>query len=165
MSDLFSRSGARFSPCQRYRYTLWRNWGPADSAPLMFLMLNPSTADAEKNDPTVERCQRRALSMGFGGLCVGNIFAFRSTDPRGLYATGLDPIGPENDSAILDLAKSAGMVICAWGKHGALGGRGEAVLAMLRTAGVTPYCLGQNGDGSPKHPLYVAYDKRPEQMA
>ncbi|MCA0188097.1 MAG: DUF1643 domain-containing protein [Proteobacteria bacterium] len=164
MSDLFVNSGAEFSRCRMYRYRLWRHWGPADSPPAMFLMLNPSTADENANDPTVERCQRRAYDMGYAGLTVGNIFALRSTDPKGLYVPGLDPVGPENNQAIIQMARSAGVVICAWGRHGNLNGRGATVLEMIRAAGITPHCLKMNQDGTPQHPLYLSYDLRPKAM-
>ncbi len=155
-------SGATFSPCRRYRYTLWRTWDPG-KATCMFLMLNPSTADAIDNDPTVERCQRRAQALGYGGLVVCNVFAYRSTDPNALYAVA-DPVGPDNNAAILEQARGAGLVICGWGTHGALHGRGDAVLRMLRDAGVAPHALQVNADGSPKHPLYVSYAQQPALM-
>lgn len=154
-------TGAIFSPCRLYRYQLWRRWGPADTPPAMFLMLNPSTADDVANDPTVERCQRRADQMGYGGLLVGNIFAYRSTLPRALYAC-TDPVGPGNDAAILGMARDAGIVICAWGGHGKLHGRGEKVIQMLKSAGITPHALIINADGTPKHPLYIPYSVRPK---
>lgn len=156
-------SGATFSPCRRYRYTLWRTWDP-DKPVCMFLMLNPSTADAVDNDPTVERCQRRAQKLGYGGLVVCNVFAYRSTDPAVLY-TEADPVGPGNDAAILEQARSTGLVICGWGTHGALHGRGAAVLDMLRQAGITPHALRLNRDGSPQHPLYVGYAQLPVSMS
>lgn len=159
MSLFEDLSGARFSPCMQYRYSLWRRWD--ESKPFAtFVMLNPSTADEVQNDPTVERCQRRSLAMGFGGLRVANIFALRSTDPQGLYKTD-DPIGPENDAAILEAARDSAMVICAWGGHGKHLGRGAQVRSMLLDAGVTPHYLQLNDDGTPKHPLYVAYDIQP----
>lgn len=159
INDLFTNSGAVFSECKRYRYRLWRTWDPS-KRPLVMVMLNPSIADENQNDPTVERCQRRALAMGHGGLQVVNIFALVSTDPAGLYETE-DPVGPENNAAILDAVKDAGMVICAWGTHGAHVGRAREVVALLRDAGITPHCLGQNADGSPKHPLYLGYSLSP----
>ncbi|MDD5001528.1 MAG: DUF1643 domain-containing protein [Thiomonas arsenitoxydans] len=155
-------TGATFSPCRYYRYTLWRTWDTSKPA-CLFLMLNPSTADETDNDPTVERCQRRAVAMGYGGLVVCNIFAYRSTDPGVLY-TASDPVGPDNDVAIVAQAQAAGLVVCGWGTHGALQGRGAAVLSMLRDAGVTPHALRINRDGSPQHPLYVGYARQPFAM-
>lgn len=157
---MFMTTGAVFSPDKIYRYRLWRTWDEAKS-PLVMVMLNPSIADDAKNDPTVERCQRRAMAMGFGGLQVTNIFGLVSTDPGGLY-THPDPVGPENDAAILDAVRIGGMVVCAWGTHGLHVGRAIQVVDLLRKAGVTPYCLGQNSDGSPKHPLYVSYGVDPQ---
>lgn len=159
LADLFTTTGAVFTPCKRYRYRLWRTWD-AGKPPLAMLMLNPSIADESQNDPTVERCQRRAITGGFGGLEVVNIFAYVSTDPAALY-TVEDPVGTENDAAILDIVQKAGMVLCGWGTHGRHVGRAKDVVALLRGAGVTPYCLGVNADGSPKHPLYVGYAMKP----
>lgn len=152
-------SGAEFSDCKNYRYELWRIW--SKSSPAVFLMLNPSTADEVNNDPTVERCERRARSMGFGGLVVINIFALRSTDPSALYKHP-DPVGPKNDEAILKRVCGAGIVVCAWGGHGHLIGRGQEVLSLIRRAGVVPHYLKLNKDGTPKHPLYVGYDVAPK---
>lgn len=152
-------AAATFSPCRTYRYTLSRTWDPARPV-WVFAMLNPSTADEFMNDPTVARCQKRAMRGGAGGVVVVNIFAYRSTDPSALYGLD-DPVGPGNDDAILDKCRSAGMVICAWGKHGALHDRGAGVKAMLEAAGVTPHVLALNKDGSPKHPLYVGNDVQP----
>jgi len=157
--SLLEQSGAVFSPCKLYRYRLWRTWG--DTAPAVFVMLNPSTADEVENDPTVERCERRARAMGFGGLRVANIFALRSTDPSALY-TNDDPVGPENDAAILESLAGAGLVVCAWGGHGNLNQRGQAVLNLIRSVGIVPHYLKLNNDGTPKHPLYVGYDVKPK---
>lgn len=162
MSLFPDHSGAIFSSCMKYRFELWRQWDEGKPYAL-FVMLNPSTADEIDNDPTVERCQRRALGMGYGGVRVVNIFAFRSTDPQGLY-TEDDPVGAGNDEAIVRLATGAGIVICAWGTHGNHLDRGKHVLAMLHGAGVPPHCLQLNADGTPKHPLYVGYDVQPVPM-
>ena len=155
-------TGASFSACGRYRYSLWRRWDKSQPY-CLFLMLNPSTADALDNDPTIERCERRARAMGFGGLHVVNLFAWRSTDPRAL-ALADDPVGPANDRAIARAAKKAGQVICGWGNDGALLGRDAAVLALLRKFGVEPYALAVNKDGTPRHPLYVAYSVQPKPL-
>lgn len=160
-SGLFPQStGATLSDCGRYRYGLWRIWD--ESQPYcLFLMLNPSTADHTANDATVERCQRRAAAMGYGGLHVVNLFAWRSTDPR-VLTTLVDPVGPDNDQAIVAASTAAGIVICGWGKDPAVRGRDRQVLALLRQAGVQPYALQFNKNGSPKHPLYVAYAEQPK---
>ena len=104
LADLFTKTGAVFTPCKRYRYRLWRTWD-ASKPPLVMVVLNPSIADVSRNDPTVERCQRRAMASGHGGLEVVNIFALVSTDPAALYTTA-DPVGPENNSAILDAVEN-----------------------------------------------------------
>lgn len=157
--SLFDSSGARFSKCERYRYALWRIWD-ATKPVATFVMLNPSTADEENNDPTIERCQRRAMALGMGGLRVANLFAWRSTDPAVLHGLD-DPVGPENDDAIIEACRGAGVVICAWGTHGRLMNRGNTVSKLLIANDVQPMCLQVNSDGSPKHPLYVSYATRP----
>lgn len=149
-------AAATFSPCRRYRYSLARTWD-ASLPILVFLMLNPSTADELHNDPTVERCHRRAQRLGFGAVVVVNLFALRSTDPAGLYVEQ-DPVGPDNDATILTMCTLASRVVCAWGTHGKHLGRAAYVLDMLRNAGIRLHALGINADGSPKHPLYVAND-------
>lgn len=171
MADLLTESGATFSSGRLYRYALWRRWG--DGRMAVFVMLNPSTADERDNDPTVERCQRRAARLGLDGLVVANIFAYRSTDPAALYDVA-DPVGPLNDATLIRICSGMSglasshqevmtgpdpLVVCAWGRHGTLQGRGAAVLAMLRRIGVRPQCLGINDDGTPVHPLYVPYSR------
>lgn len=155
-------NGAVFSPCDRYRYTLWRRWPGAGTKFLIMVMLNPSTADCEKNDPTVERCQRRAMRLGFAGLIVLNIFALRSTDPDALYCES-DPIGPDNDRHIRDVLWQFDLstVICAWGGHGKLRDRGDQVRKMILDAGHVPHVFRLNDDGTPSHPLYLPYSLLP----
>lgn len=155
-------TGAIFSPDRKYRYKLWRIWDPTKRV-LAFCLLNPSTADETANDPTVERCQRRAEMMGYGGLIVINVFAFRATDPCELYHAE-DPIGPENNKYIFETAEEAGMVICGWGNHGNLMGRGKQILGDLQLAGKDPHVLKLNQDGTPAHPLYIGYKVKPERM-
>lgn len=154
-------SKAEFSDCRRYRYRLWRVWGESENPRrLCMVMLNPSTADEFKNDPTVERCCRRARMWGYERLDVVNIFALRSTDPKGLYQCD-DPVGSDNDAAILQAASGAQLTVAAWGNHGQLGGRGQAVLAMLRDAGVALHALKVSKVGEPVHPLYQPYSAQP----
>ncbi len=156
-------SEAVYSPCEHYRYLLTRVWdGAGDKA--LFVMLNPSTATEVQNDPTVERCERRARALGFGAFRVVNIFAYRATDPRVMRAQA-DPVGPGNDAAILDSVAWADRVICAWGSHGAHLGRGAAVTALLRETGQPLWHLGLTLAGQPKHPLYIGYDRQPEVWA
>ena len=148
-------AGAAFSHDRSYRYRLWRLWQP-DKPFVVFVMLNPSTADEVKNDPKVKRCERRARALGFGGLTVVNIFALRSTDPKLLY-NAPDPVGPDNDREIVNACVGAGLVVCAWGNNGGLNGRGRQVLKMMDEQGVNPWHLGITGAGHPRHPLYVPY--------
>ena len=152
---------ATYSDCEAYRYDLTRVWDP-QGARANFLMLNPSTATEIQNDPTVERCERRARALGFGAFRVTNIFAFRATDPKVMRAHP-EPVGrPENDAAILDAAAWADAVVCAWGTHGAHLGRGLEVEHLLRAADHTLTTLGLSKDGHPKHPLYIGYAVRPQ---
>lgn len=153
-------STAVYSDCEAYRYTLTRIWDP-DGRKALFVMLNPSTATEVQNDPTVERCERRARALGFGAFRVTNIFAYRATDPRVMRATA-DPVGPGNDAAIAESAPWADQIICAWGTHGAHLDRGPAVEALLRATGRPLFHLGLSKAGHPKHPLYISYSQQPE---
>lgn len=152
-------SVAVYSDCEAYRYLLTRVWDGALPRAL-FVMLNPSTATEVQNDPTVERCERRARALGFGAFRVTNIFAFRATDPRAMRAVA-DPVGPDNDAAIRESVDWAGgpadRIICAWGAHGAHLNRGAAVAQLLRESGRDLHHLGLTAAGAPKHPLYIGY--------
>lgn len=152
-------STALYSGCERYRYALRRCW--QDTAPrVSFVMLNPSKATEMQNDPTVERCERRARALGFGAFEVTNIFAWRETDPH-LMRQAPDPIGPENDSVLQATALWADTVIAAWGTHGAHLDRGPAVERLLRATGRDLLVLGLTQQGHPRHPLYVSYAMQP----
>ncbi|WP_299297674.1 DUF1643 domain-containing protein [uncultured Tateyamaria sp.] len=153
-------STAVYSDCERYRYSLTRIWDPAGQR-VNFVMLNPSTATEVQNDPTVERCERRARTLGFGSFAVTNIFAWRDTDPRAMRAA-TDPVGPDNDAAIAECAGWADQVIAAWGTHGAHLGRGETVATLLRGMDRPIYHLGLSKAGHPKHPLYLPYSQQPQ---
>ena len=147
---------ALFSTCRRYRFRLSRTWN-TNFAPLHFLLLNPSTADELNNDPTVERCERRARKGGYGGLVVTNIFAWRATDPRELsYAE--DAVGELNDMCILEATRIAARTVCGWGSVGPkllLRRRIPEIRKLLNEFPL--WCLAKNKDGQPKHPLYVEY--------
>ncbi|MDO5620808.1 MAG: DUF1643 domain-containing protein [Paracoccus sp. (in: a-proteobacteria)] len=154
-----TRSTAVYSDCERYRYLLTREWAPGGR--VLFVMLNPSTATEYQNDPTVERCERRARTLGYGAFRVVNIFAYRATDPRQMRAQA-DPVGPGNDAAIRESLDWADSIVCAWGTHGAHMDRGPAVARLLRDSGRELLHLGLTKDGHPKHPLYIAYARQPE---
>ncbi|MDB2490165.1 DUF1643 domain-containing protein [Paracoccus sp. (in: a-proteobacteria)] len=157
-SDRDTHSRALFSECGAYRYALTRRWGRGRR--LTLVLLNPSTADERRNDPTVARCEVRARALGFGAFRVTNLFAFRATDPRDLKRA-LDPVGPDNDAILERSADWADTVLCGWGLHGAHLGRGPAVEARLRQRPRDLCHLGLTGTGAPRHPLYVAYRVMP----
>ena len=136
-----------------YRWSLWRSWSStADQRACTFVMLNPSTADGRRDDPTIRRCVGFASREGFTGIHVVNLFALRATDPAKLKMVP-DPVGPANDSVILDAVRSSEFIVAAWGQHGPLFGRDEAVLRLLE--GHRIWCLGTTKKGQPRHPLPV----------
>lgn len=155
-----AKSFAIYSDCERYRYALTRVWDEGGSR-VHFIMLNPSTATEVQNDPTVERCERRARALGHGAFRVTNIFAWRDTDPRNMRAA-TDPVGPANDAAILEGCDWADVIVAAWGTHGAHLNRGPAVLRLLAETGREVQHLGLTRAGHPRHPLYIAYARQPE---
>lgn len=164
-ADLFTTSGAEFSPCKRYRYRLWREWDKTKDT-IAFCMLNPSTADEVENDPTVERCERRARTWGYGRLEVVNLFALRSTDPAALYEVNVAPIGIDNYATIEEVAKRSKIVVCAWGAHGKLYGVGDNIRTRLALfASGKAHYLKLNKDGTPAHPLYLPYSLEPKAWA
>jgi hypothetical protein len=141
--------GATFSPCRRYRYDLWRRWIGGEGY-AMFIGLNPSTADEVQDDPTVRRCINYAKAWGYAGLCMTNLFGFRATDPRDMKAEP-EPIGADNDATLCARAKDAGVVVAAWGVHGAHIGRADTVRGMIPGL----HCLRVTKEGCPAHPLYL----------
>jgi hypothetical protein len=147
--------GADFSPDRLYRYRLYRVWDKS-KLPLMFIGLNPSTADERIDDPTVRRCLRFAKDLGYGGLIMANAFALRATSPTALKAVN-DPVGPENDAWLIKLAQGAGLVIAAWGNHGSINGRGQQIRQLLPKL----HCFVLTKTGQPKHPLYLRADLKP----
>lgn len=158
-------SHAVLSEDRVYRYMLTRSldgepWdGVADSLgrarkSILFIMLNPSTADEHANDPTIEKCMKFARAWGYQRLIVGNLFAYRLTDSKklgALWRDGLDLVGTENDQYLLTLSKLSGRTICGWGNEGLIMGRGEAVRKIL---GGSVECFKRNLNGTPIHPLY-----------
>lgn len=158
MSDY---SDALFSDCGTYRYRLCRRWGTGSVA--TFVMLNPSTADAIVDDRTIGRCISYARSWGLSGLEVVNLYAFRSTDPKGLWAEGVDPVGPENDRHIevvaLEAAWRGAPIVAAWGGS-ARPDRVRQVLNIPNMDRLTVLSLIKSGE--PGHPLYLKGDLTPQ---
>ena len=159
MRDYY-RSDAKLSEDGRYRWLLRREWEPTSAATrVTFIMLNPSTADAEIDDPTIRRCVGYANRWGFQGLYVVNLFGLRATNPQALYKEA-DPIGRENDDEIMSAVVNANLVVCAWGNHGRLMNRGD-YLARVMTRLHPLHVLDIGLTGQPKHPLYLRGDLEP----
>jgi hypothetical protein len=150
-SDLWTKSDAVLSPCRLYRYTLTRVWEPALPV-TCWVMLNPSTADAGTDDPTIRRCVNFSHGWGHGGIVVVNLYALRATDPRELLKVA-DPVGPENDQAIED-ACAGNFTVVAWGAK-AKRDRVKRVKGLLFDTALDVGCLGLTKEGHPRHPLYV----------
>lgn len=146
----YTHRSATISDCGKYRYVLERSWGPQDAV-ILFIGLNPSTADDSKDDPTVRRCVGFARALGFDRLLIGNLFAARSPSP-GVLSNLIDPVGPENDAWLIKLQDRARRVVVAWGNGGRLRGRSAQVLRLIRY----PYCFGKTQVGEPLHPLYLS---------
>ena len=136
---------ATFSKDGLYRYRLGRTWGEcggsSGSGALLVIGLNPSTADGERDDPTIRRCIDFARRWGHTSLVITNLFAHRATNPRALMDVD-DPVGPKNDQWLIEEAKRATQVLCAWGNGGKLLQRDKAVLSLLASAGLDVACGG-----------------------
>ena len=153
---------AEFSPGTRYRYLLKRIWN-GELARIVFVMLNPSTADAMKDDPTIRRCIAFAKSWGYGGISVVNLFGYRSRNPYVLKDI-VDPIGPMNDYILREEIRKRNTslkVVCAWGNHGDINGRGEHIRSVIECEGRYPSYLKLTKQGQPWHPLYMKGDATP----
>lgn len=167
MSNTEPLGAAKFSPCRKFRYTLHREL--ADNHRLVqFILLNPSKADEYINDNTVTRCLNYSRSWGFGRALITNIFAWRSTDPRELKqctASGVSPIGLDNDAEIIANGRSAEIIVCGWGKHGDYLDRGKQLTCKLldNGFGFKLHYLKILKDGSPSHPLYLSKDLYPKE--
>lgn len=147
---------AVFSACGTYRYSLTLHWHDTGRR-LMCVLLNPSTADAFRSDPTLSRCKARAMDLGFGALRILNLFAFRATDPSALRAAD-DPVGPANDTVLQESLQGwhPDAILCGWGNQGQRTARGPAVRSLLAQTGLPLWHLGLTDSGAPRHPLYVA---------
>ncbi len=149
------KNTARLSRCRTYRYALWRTWDDTRGR-VMFVGLNPSTADETHDDPTLRRCMNYARDWGYGGVCMANLFAYRATDPGELRRVR-DPVGPRNNRWLRQLADEAALVVAAWGNDGAYLDRSSKVRELLPGL----HCLNLNRSGEPAHPLYQRADRRP----
>ncbi len=147
--------GADFSKCRKYRYTLWRIWN-LNKPKVMFIGLNPSTADEINNDPTVTRCINYSKLWGYGGMYMMNIFAFRTTYPSELKKS-TNPIGIDNDYWIKKVSKSVDKCIGAWGNDGDFLDRSKEIIKLIPQL----YCLKINNSGEPSHPLYLKSTLKP----
>ena len=148
-------SDALFSKDRLHRYALWRTWD-ISLPKLLFIGLNPSTADETKDDPTMRRCIRFAKDLGYGGFIMGNIFAYRSTNPKKLREIK-NPIGKKNNYWLNRLDQEADATIAAWGNHGKYLNRGNEVVELLNKL----YCLKITKQGFPSHPLYLHSQLKP----
>ena len=155
------RSDAEISPCGKYRYSLSRTWD-VGAQPLVFVMLNPSTADAQIDDPTIRRCVGFARRDKFGGIRIYNLFAYRASDPSKLKDVS-DPFGPENMRRLDDLTERAKAqnitVVCGWGAN-VTDDQAWPFLNLARCSELPLYCLGRTKSGMPRHPLYVRGDQQ-----
>lgn len=155
MSDLFRKdSGATFSDCRKYRYCLWRLWD--DELPrIMFIGLNPSTADETQNDPTIRRVIGFARDWSYGGIYMCNLFAIVSTDPA-ILKTCADPVR-DNDDFLMRYADLSKDILFGWGNFKEATERAKLVSQFFPNA----LCLGRNKNGSPPHPLYIPANTKP----
>lgn len=154
-------SGARLSPCGRYRYELTRQVA-VEGGVCNLIMLNPSTADAHIDDPTIRRCVWFARLWGYGSLVVTNLFALRATDPKALRAVSeSEAVGPDNDGSIFEVAMRANVIVAAWGANGELHGRGARVREMIEGNGYELHYLRRTASGQPMHPLYLPRETHP----
>lgn len=157
---------AVISDCGQFRYRLMRRWAPGNL--VLFIMLNPSTADADVDDPTIRRCMRFAHAWGYGGLWVGNLFPYRSTDPRGLFREANSQASwAENMMHLAAMDHDCELVVCAWGN----GSTAERVKGSrlfgwqykpLEVVTKPLHYLALAKDGTPKHPLYLKGDLKPQ---
>jgi hypothetical protein len=151
--------GAIFSPDGLYRYWLRRDLEPQRGKRILFIMLNPSTADGEVDDPTIRRCKAFAEREGGSVLEVVNLYALRTPHPvvlRGHPA----PVGPANDQHLRSALRGNDLVVCAWGAdEGPIRGRSAVVAALALDEGQALWCLGTTQSGAPRHPLYVRGDQ------
>lgn len=162
--------GARISPNGKYRYSLWRYWD-VQKPVVVWIMLNPSTADADIDDPTIRKCSKFARTWGYGGIIVVNLFVLRATDPRILKTLSPEELTDGHnadfflESTIVDHASRGALIVAAWGQNGKLFDRARGVLDKLDKLQIAVHALKLAKDGvTPFHPLYVRDDCKPLQL-
>lgn len=146
--DKFIDSGAELDDSRQYRYALWRVWDNTKPK-VIFIGLNPSTADETTNDRTLKKCIHFAASWGFGGVYMANLFAYRATEPEDMKMA-VEPIGKDNDYWLHELTQRCELTVAAWGNHGCFLNRSDEVKSRLTNL----VCLKKNKSGEPAHPLY-----------
>lgn len=149
MNNSYISTDAKFSTDRTYRYVLWRKWDIAEDY-VMFIGLNPSTADESEDDPTIRRCVQFAKDWGYSGLCMLNLFAFRATNPK-VMMDAYNPVGIDNDEHLIMLSDKASRIVAVWGTNGSYKNRDIEVMSFIPDL----HCLGITKNGSPKHPLYL----------
>ena len=152
MNGLLVNKNATFSDCRKYRYALSRTWNGKKKT-ILFIGLNPSTADEKVDDPTIRRCINYAQNWGYGSLLMVNLFAYRATMPTELKNVK-NPIGNDNDLHIIELSKKADLAVAAWGNEGSHLNRDKEVKKLIPNL----MCLKINKSGQPAHPLYQKKD-------
>lgn len=157
------RKAATISSDGKYRYRLSRHW--SDEPEVTFVMLNPSTADAERDDATIRKCVGFAKRWEMGGIYVGNLFAVRATNPEDMKQAS-DPVGSENYDHLSWMCeraeKNGGLVVCAWGTHGAYLQQDQTFIGWCQLSwAITPMVLRKTAAGHPGHPLYIPYEQMP----
>jgi len=150
------RKDALLSEDWVYRYSLSRTWDISKPY-VLFVGFNPSTADENKDDPTIRKCINYAKCWGYGGLWMANLFAYRATLPTDLKKVN-EPVGLDNDMHITNLSKQADMTVIAWSNDGSYLGRDKQVLKLIKS----PMCLNINKSGQPSHPLYQKKSLSPQ---
>lgn len=148
-------SGAVLSECRNYRYNLWRIWGPSQKR-VMFIGLNPSTADESVDDRTIRRCIAFSKFWGYDGLFMTNLFAYRATKPKDMLRA-IEPVGADCDRTLIETSQKVELVVAAWGMHGGHAGRDNNVRKLLPKL----HYLALTKFGKPRHPLYLRSDLRP----
>ena len=157
-ANLDLKQGAIFSGCRHYRHLLWRSWQP-ELGCVTFIGLNPSTADADHDDPTIRRCKQFVADWGFGAMIMVNLFDIRATQPQ-VMRRRARPISRCNDATVLNAAEHAGLIVAAWGAHGHHRNRSQVMRSLLEAHNLQAHCFSLGKSGEPVHPLYQRRERR-----